>query len=83
MKMGRRTFLGMTAAAGALPSFGMAGDRIARVGVMTDTHIGTTMESCLRVKAALELFKAQGAEMVVNCGDVADRHYPEGYRCYR
>ncbi|MBP5511432.1 MAG: metallophosphoesterase [Kiritimatiellae bacterium] len=81
--MRRRTFLGMTAAAGAMPSFGVLSDRIARVGVMTDTHIGTTMESCLRVKAALELFKAQGAEMVVNCGDVADQHYPEGYRCYR
>ena len=41
------------------------------------------MESCAKVRAALELFKAQGCEMVVNCGDIADQHFPEGYRCYR
>jgi hypothetical protein len=29
-----------------------------RMGVMTDTHVGKTPESCSRLKAALELFKA-------------------------
>ena len=71
------------AAAGVLPALAAGDSRIARVGIMTDTHVGTTMESCARVKAALQLFKAQGVEMVVNCGDIADRHYPDGYRCYR
>lgn len=57
--------------------------RIARIGLMTDTHVKETMESCARVKAALELFKEKGVEMVIHCGDLADRHFPEGYRCYR
>ena len=46
---------------------------------MTDTHVQKTMESCAKVRAALELFKAQGCEMVVNCGDIADRFYPQWY----
>ena len=84
MQMNRRAFLGGMAAAGAGPLLGVpASGRVARVGLVTDTHVGTTMESCARVRAALELFKKKGVEMVVNCGDIADRHYPDGYRCYR
>lgn len=81
----RRGFIGTAVASGAWATFGIpdAKTRIARIGLMTDTHVLTTMESCGRVRAALELFKAQGAEMVLNCGDLADNHYPEGYRCYR
>jgi hypothetical protein len=70
-------------AAGALPALGADNPRIARVGLMTDTHVQKTMASCATVRTALELFKAQGAEMVVNCGDIADQHFPDGYRCYR
>ena len=82
--MKRREFLGGVAAFGASPLLAVPeSGRIARIGLETDTHVGTTLESCSRVKAALELFKAKGAEMVINCGDIADRHYPEGYRCYR
>ena len=81
--LSRRQFIGGITAVGALPALAAGDSRIARVGIMTDTHVGTTMESCARVKAALQLFKAQGVEMVVNCGDIADKHYPEGYRCYR
>ena len=84
MKINRRQFIGGMAAAGTVPPFGVpASGRVARVGLVTDTHVGTTMESCARVRAALELFKKKGVEMVVNCGDIADRHYPDGYRCYR
>ena len=54
-----------------------------RMGVMTDTHVGTTLESCSRAKAALELFKAKGVDMVVNNGDIADHFYPSGYRALR
>lgn len=54
-----------------------------RMGVMTDTHVGTTLESCSRVKAALELFRAKGVDMVVNNGDIADHFYPSGYRALR
>ena len=84
MELKRRSFLGGMLAAGALPSLGIPeSGRIARIGVITDTHVLRTLESCDRVKAALELFKAKGAEMVINCGDIADNHYPEGYRFYR
>ena len=84
--MKRREFIGGMVAAGTSPLFGVAGDggeRIARIGLITDTHVETTLESCSRVRAALSLFKAKGAEMVINCGDIADRHYPQGYRFYR
>ena len=84
MKINRRQFIGGMAAAGTMPLFGVpVSGRMARIGLVTDTHVGTTMESCARVRAALELFKKKGVEMVVNCGDIADRHYPDGYRCYR
>ena len=84
MQMNRRAFLGGMVAAGTGPLLGVpASGRVARVGLVTDTHVGTTMESCVRVRAALELFKQKGVEMVVNCGDIADHHYPDGYRCYR
>lgn len=81
----RREFIGTAFASGAFAAFGIpdAKTRIARIGMMTDTHVLTTMESCSRVRAALELFKAKGVEMVINCGDLADNHYPDGYRCYR
>ena len=84
MQMNRRAFLGSMVAAGAGPLLGVpASGRVARVGLVTDTHVGTTMASCARVRAALELFKQKGVEMVVNCGDIADMHYPDGYRFYR
>ncbi len=54
-----------------------------RMGVMTDTHVGTTLESCSRVKAALEVFKAHNVDMIVNNGDIADHFYPSGYRFLR
>jgi len=84
VEVSRRRFLGGIVAAGAASLPGVpTGGRVARIGLVTDTHVGTTMESCARVRAALELFKKKGVEMVVNCGDIADRHYPDGYRCYR
>ena len=54
-----------------------------RLGVMTDTHVGETVASCGRVRLALELFKAQDCELVINNGDIADWHYPSGYEAYR
>ena len=55
----RRGFLGCGFAAGLLPVLGADNPRIARIGLMTDTHVEDTMESCGRVKLALELFKAK------------------------
>lgn len=83
----RRAFLNGLLMTGAVPLMGFSANgivkRLARVGLMTDTHVGPTLESCSRVKAALELFKAKGVEMILNCGDLSDRHYPDGYRFYR
>ena len=84
MKLGRRDFIGGVAAAGALSAFGIpASGRIARIGHMTDTHVVGKIESLARVRMALELFKAKGVEMIINNGDIADRHIPEAYRLYR
>ena len=52
MQMNRRGFLGGMVAFGAGPLLGVpANGRVARVGLVTDTHVGTTMESCARVRA--------------------------------
>lgn len=84
MKISRRTFIGGTAAVGACSAFGIPGTgRIARIGHMTDTHVVGKIESFARVRMALELFKAKGVEMIINNGDIADRHIPEAYRLYR
>ena len=54
-----------------------------RMGVLTDTHVGETKASCRRVKLAYRLFRNHGVDMIVNVGDVADYHYPKGYKAYR
>ena len=60
-----------------------AEEPVLRVGLMTDTHVMTTKASCERVKQAFELFKREGAEMIVHLGDLGQLHYEEGYRFYR
>ena len=85
MELKRRAFIGGAAAfvpfarTLAVPD----GKPVMRIGVMTDTHVGKTVASCGRMKMALELFKAQGAELIINNGDIADWHYPTGYQAYR
>lgn len=85
MPIRRRQFLGYV---GAIPFVGslyaFADEKpLLRIGLMTDTHIGETKESCGRVKLAYELFRKQGVDLMVNVGDVADHHYPTGYKAYR
>ena len=65
-------------AAGLVCAAGLvrAKEPILRVGIMTDTHIGETAESCVLVRKAFEVFRAQKADLIVNCGDIADKHYP-------
>lgn len=69
----------------ALAAFALtaAEEPILRAGIMTDTHIGETAESCAHVRKAFELFRAQKADLVVNLGDIANDHFPSGYRHYR
>jgi hypothetical protein len=85
MALGRRDFLGYVGAipfVGALSAFA-DGKPLLRMGVMTDTHIRKTKKSCGRVKLAYELFRRHGVDLMVNVGDVADNHYPTGYKAYR
>ena len=49
--------------------FVRAGEPVLRAGIMTDTHIGETAESCAHVRKAFELFRAQKADLVVNLGN--------------
>ena len=85
MAIGRRRFL---ECAGAIPFVGALsafadGKPLLRIGVMTDTHIGKTKKSCARVKLAYGLFRRHGVDLMANVGDVADYHFPTGYKAYR
>ena len=85
MAIGRRQFIGCVGSipfVGALAAFA-AEKPLLRMGVLTDTHIGETKASCRRVKQACRLFRNHGVDMIVNVGDVADYHYPSGYKAYR
>lgn len=81
----RREFV--VGAAGFLPFSKMlavpSSAPVMRIGVMTDTHVGKTVQSCEHVRKALSLFKAKGADVIVNNGDIADHFYPTGYTAYR
>ena len=81
-KIGRRGFLGGLAAAAACPALADDGKPLFKVGLVTDTHVRKTRKSCERVELAYRLFKAHGVEMIVNCGDIADKFYPEAYAHY-
>ena len=60
-----------------------AGTPLLKIGVMTDTHVGETKESCSRARLAYEMFRDMGVDLIANVGDVADHHYPTGYTAYR
>ena len=86
MSIRRREFIGGIGAAsvagGAFDAFG--GEKpLLRMGVMTDTHIGTTKDTCKLVKLACRLFRKHSVDLIVNVGDVADYHFPTGYKAYR
>lgn len=88
MEVSRQRFIGGAAAVGLSvglwPKAAMAESScIMRLGVVSDTHIGRTSESCRRAKLAMELFRSLGVDAVINCGDIAELHYPTGYVAYR
>ena len=86
MTINRRTFFAGAAAFGGAPFVrAWAADEkpLWTAGLMTDTHVGQTPESCALVRRACELFAAKGVDLVVNTGDIADHHYPGGYRALR
>ena len=76
--------LGGAAAISSLPVYAVGADRpLFRAGLITDTHVGKTKETCGNVKAAWELFAKERVDLVANLGDIADHHYPTGYAAYR
>jgi len=52
-------------------------------GIVTDTHVYRTRESCKYVKMACELFAERNVDLFIHCGDIADRHFPEAYPILR
>ena len=54
-----------------------------RFGVMSDTHVRLGKSGMWeRVEKAFRLFKAQGVDAIVHCGDLADYHLVQGYTNY-
>ncbi len=78
----RRTFI---ASIGSFVALGARGAEkpLWKAGVITDTHVGATMESCALVKKACELFAEHGIDLFANCGDIADHYTPEAYPILR
>ena len=74
---------GAFAALGGCVGFSRGDKPVLRVGIVTDTHVGKTDESCARVRLAYRLFRDLGVDLIHNNGDVADAHYPMGYAAYR
>lgn len=56
---------------------------IMKVAVISDTHVKTTAKSAFLVGEAYKLFRKHNVDIVINCGDIADHHYPEAYKHYR
>ncbi len=77
-RIGRRAFL---ATSGAFVALRVRGDEkpLWKAGIVTDTHVKRTRESCELVKKACDLFAEQGIDIFINCGDIADHYYPEAY----
>lgn len=82
MKLGRRTFLGdlmfAAGAANAAPLVKMAppkGEPKLKMGVVTDTHFGTSWIMGVNTPAtekAFRYFRDRGADVVMGCGDLID-----------
>ena len=82
LDIGRRGFIGGLAASAATSWATESGEPLVRIGLVTDTHVRETRESCERVARAYRLFKREKVGMIVNCGDIADKFYPKGYALY-
>ena len=55
----------------------------ARIGIMTDTHVGAYGQASLdRLEACYRLFKEKKVDYIFNLGDIADVHSNAYYRAY-
>ncbi len=77
-RIGRRAFL---VSSGAFVALRARGDEkpLWTAGIVTDTHVKRTRESCELVKKACDLFAEKGIDIFINCGDIADHYYAEAY----
>ena len=60
-----------------------AEEPIMRVAVITDTHVNEKPASANLVREAYQLFRQHKVDIVINCGDIADRHNEKSYKNYR
>ena len=81
MNATRKEFLFGLGAASVAPQLLAGADKpLLRVGVTTDTHFGRPdVKGVERVEKAWNLFKRMGCGLIANCGDIADRFYPQWY----
>ena len=56
---------------------------VMRVAFITDTHVKEKPESAVLVREAYKLFRQHKVDIVVNCGDIADRFNEKSYKNYR
>ena len=54
----------------------------ARIGIMTDTHVGFEKGSSVRLERCFRLFRRQKVDMILHLGDIAEYHSPDFYRDY-
>ena len=55
---------------------------LARVGILSDTHVKSSISTCATLKKAMILFKKHKVDLIINCGDVADTHKAQAYKNY-
>ena len=60
-----------------------AAEPLMRVAVISDTHVTPKPASAFLVREAYKLFRQLKVDAVINCGDIADHYYVEGYKHYR
>ena len=77
----KRFFYVVLAVAGC--AVAAAGKPVMKVAVITDTHVYEKPATADLVKEAYKLFREQKVDIVVNCGDIADRHNEKAYKNYR
>ena len=54
-----------------------------KAGIITDTHVNKTLESCARTELAFKLFAKHDIDLFVHCGDFARVFDPSGYEFLR
>ncbi|MBR7104662.1 MAG: metallophosphoesterase [Lentisphaeria bacterium] len=62
---------------------GAAEKPLAKAGFVSDTHVTPSLKSCIPLEKALRLCKAHKVDLLINCGDVADKPHPQAYIHYR